>query len=208
MGFGSGAFGSGAFGGFAVGSGILGLLPNPLTLPETEFKLGVDFSSEFDMGKPDVDKSAVLEELVSDVDYHAMYSIEHSFDPSVGLGYMLDDEYGLYAAYPVYEPAYSFEYGPGLWGYLVALYIECTEGSCIMLNNQMQLGPSVRSTQYVPYPMEKGDFLFWADPNPPLMGTDEAGVANSAMGLLGIQATTTTGVRLSVTSFYRFVEYV
>jgi len=208
MGFGSGAFGTGTFGGFAAGSGILGLLPNPLTLPELELKLGVDLSSLFDMGDPDVDKSAQLDELIPDIDYHAMYSIEHSFDASSAMGYKLDTQYGLYAAYPVYEPAYSFEFSPGIWGYLVALFIECTEGSCILLNNRMQVGAPPKSTQYIPYPMEKGDFLFWSDPTEPLMGIDEDGVANSAMGLLGIQATTDNGVRLTVHSFYKFVEYV
>lgn len=208
MGFGSGAFGAGAFGGFVAGSGILGLLPNPRTLPELELKLGVNLSSLFDMGDPDVDKSAQLDELIPDIDYHAMYSIEHSFDASSIMGYKMANDEGLYAAYPVYEPAYSFEFSPGIWGYLVALFIKCTEGSCLLLNNPMQTAPPPKTTQHIPYPMEKGDFLLWADPNTPLMGTAEDGTPNSAMGLLGIQATTDSGVRLTVHSFYKFVEYV
>jgi hypothetical protein len=207
MAFGSGPFGSGAFGGFTAGPGIAGQFPNPLTLPEDSLILKINLTSIFDVGMPEVDKEADLQEIIADIEYHSMYTVEHEFQSTVA-GYTIDDKDGLYGAYPVYIPVPTYETVSGVQGYLVALLLVCEKGSCVTLNNSMSPpGGPVESTQFLPLPMTEGDFMLWADETLPLIGEDEDGAANAALGLLGVQATTDNGARIRVHAFYKFVEF-
>jgi len=179
---------------------IPGEFPNPNTLPSGASVLSTELSSTFDLGN-DEDRDAVWQEAIEDIEYNTMFSREYEFDPST-THYYMDSATGLYSAYPIFKPAYTYEDTPGVQGYLVALLIKCTKGSCVLIND----GGNGKSIQYLPYPMHVGDFLFWADPHEPLVGINEDGSSDSILGLLGIKAATDVGVRLSVYSFYRFVE--
>jgi len=187
---------------------IPGTLPNPLSMPDQTLNLSVTLNSIFDMGEIDVDKAATLEETVTDIEYHSMRCDEYEFD-ATSPSYNIDNAFGLYGAAPIYAPAFSYSAPPakGIHGYAVAILIVCEKGSCIVLNNDKLHAP-VTSIQYIPSPMNEGDFLFWADPNEPLVGLNEDGLSDFAIGLLGMEASTVTGVRLRVYSFFKFVERV
>lgn len=179
---------------------IPGEFPNPITLPSGTNVLSTQLTSTFDLGGRN-DLDAILSEVVEDIEYNTMYTREYEFDPST-THYYMDTPTGLYSAYPIYKPAYSYEDTPGVQGFLVALLVKCHEGACVLLND----GGNGNSIQYLPYPMHAGDFLFWADSHEPLVGINEDGSADSILGLLGIKAATDIGVRLSVYAFYKFTE--
>lgn len=185
---------------------IPGTLPNPESMPEEVLSLKSTLQAVFDMGETEVDKSAELSESIPDIEYHSMISNVYDYGPTAE-SYYVNGTHGLYSAFMVYEPAFSYSPPPeiGIWGYLVALLVTCEHGSCALLNCNPKIMGSA-SIQHIPYPMDKGDFFFWADSNEPLTGISEDGTLDTAMGLLGVQGCTTTGVRLRVYSFYKFVE--
>jgi hypothetical protein len=184
---------------------VNGTYPNPVTLPAVSSDLDIAIQSTFDIGTVDVDKQAVLREVLASIEYHTAYTQEFDFD-AFDSEYYMTEATGLPTAKPIYLPAYTLDNAVGIWGYLVALFITCEEGSCILLNNSRVPTP-VTSTQHVPYPMNVGDFLLWADDNEPMEGIDEDG-DNKQIVVKGIECSTVTGCRLRVHTFYKFMEVV